>query len=160
MRLLLFIPAFILLLQILPACNSTKKESITAAKRFPFVADSVPDFEMRVKELADTSSETVSYELTALNHTFQTKKILFYTCTQNYGVTCISGGKLVPQTFWCNISAPYQRVLFANDVLKYEVRMYRKGLNKPKFKWKLISIGEIDDYDNFDVLDTIYLETP
>jgi hypothetical protein len=127
-------------------------------ERFPFVNDSVPDLELVCKQLKDSSEETVTYELSVLNHTFKTRKILFYHCDINYGIHC-TGGSLVPQMFQCNANIPYYRVLMANDKLNYHVKMYRETLRNPKFYWTLLEVDGITADHEFVVLDTIQLES-
>jgi hypothetical protein len=160
MRLLFFNVGLLLLIQFAFSCETKNGATKNTTERFPFITDSVPDFELMAKQLKDTSKETVTYELSVLNHTLKTRNILFYKCDINYGIHC-TGGSIVPQSFQCNANIPYSMILLANDKLTYHLKVYRKDLDNPKFYWRLIEIDQmILENQHFIVLDTIHLETP
>jgi hypothetical protein len=158
MRLLFFILCTLSIVLFSISCETKNEVSEVPIERFPFVNDSVSDLELVCKQLKASSEETVTYELSVLNHTFKTRKILFYHCDMNYGIHC-TGGSLVPQNFHCNLNIPYYKVLLANDKMKYHVKMYRDGLDKPKFYWRLVEVDNITENHDFIVLDTINLES-
>jgi hypothetical protein len=158
MRLLFFILFILSVLRFSISCETKNDLSEVPIERFPFVNDSVPDLELVCKQLKDSSEEIVTYELSVLNHTLKTRKILFYHCDINYGIHC-TGGTLVPQNFHCNANVPYYKILLGKDKMKYHVKMHRDGLDKPKFYWRLVEVDNITENQDFIVLDTINLES-
>ncbi len=140
------------------SCGTDEKKHETDSGKYSFTKDSLPNFELFAKELKDTSTETVIYELTVLNHTSETKKFLFYHCIENFGIR-VAGGVIVPQNYQCNTTTPYYRVLPAHGKLIDHVKLYREALREPTFYFRLIEVDVPDLKDNFVVLDTINLKS-
>ncbi|MNU55428.1 hypothetical protein D3C71_445090 [compost metagenome] len=140
------------------SCGAEVKKHETDSGKYAFAKDSLPNFELLAKQLKETSTETVIYELTVLNHTSETKKFLFYHCDIHFGIR-VAGGVIVPQKFQCNANVPYYRVLPAHGKLIDHVTLYRQALRAPTFYFRLIEVDVLDLKDNFVVLDTLNLKS-
>lgn len=161
MRLLFFILCILSLIQFFASCETKNEVSEAPIERFPFVNDSIPDLELVAKQLKDTSKETVTYELSILNHSSRSR-IFQSKGSVDAGLRCEGGSIVVDRTeFFCNANSMrtiyYYQPVLAHDSFRYRVKLVRVSLRNPKFYWKLTEVDGVN-WDSA-IIGTINLKT-
>ncbi|WP_430402210.1 hypothetical protein [Fluviicola sp.] len=159
MRLILSILVLLSLTLCSVSCEHKTKSPQNTDERLSFVNDSVTDLELVAKQLKDTSKETVTYELSILNHSSRSR-IFQSTGSVDAGIRCEGGSMVVEKTIsFCNTMRTlyYYQPVLAHSSYKHQVKLMRVSLRNPKFYWKLTEVDGIN-WDSA-IIGTINLET-
>lgn len=155
MRLFVFILLSFSFIVFSASCKRDHKAVQNTDERLSFVNDSVPDLELVAKQLEGSSKETVTYELSILNHSSRVRTFKFFA-TMDQGLRC-EGGSLLVDEIHCNSSPTYYQPVLAHESFKHRVELMRVSLRNPKFYWKLTEVEGIN-WDSA-IVGTINLET-
>lgn len=155
MRLILSILVLLSLTLCSVSCEHKTKSPQNTDEQLSFVNDSVTDLELVAKQLKDSSKETVTYELSILNHSSRVRTFKFFA-TMDVGLRC-EGGSLVFDEIHCNSSPTYYQPVLAHGSFKHRVELIRESLRNPKFYWKLTEVDGIN-WDSA-IIGTVNLET-